>query len=455
MVYKKFRVVCALQVVGIAATLGLFAFVLFRTQLSAALVLLGLVIVYQVYSLLHYVDKTNRDLTRFFESVKYGDFTQTFKDNRSRALGSFAGLHAALAEVVEAFRLARAEKEEQALYLQTVVQHVGIGLLVFQPNGDVDLINKAARRLLKVQGLKNVKALSALSPALVKAFLALRPGEHVLVKADIDDEPLQLSLYAAEFKLRGREFTLVSLQDIRSELEEKEIEAWQKLIRVLTHEIMNSMTPISSLASTAQDLLAQSAGRAAEGAATDLGTIGDIQIALQTIEKRSQGLLRFVDAYRNLARIPKPDFQIFMARELFTRVEQLLQSRFAELRVGLRTELKPSSLELMADPGQLEQVLINLLLNAADAVKEKEGGRVELAACLDDRGRPVIQVRDNGVGIPQENIDKIFVPFFSTKEGGSGIGLSLSRQIMRLHGGSISVSSRTGEETVFTLRFKL
>ncbi|MBM3311907.1 MAG: ATP-binding protein [Candidatus Aminicenantes bacterium] len=444
MVFRRLRVLASVHIGLIFVFSGVFFALLFRTKVYAAAAVAGLLVVSEVVALFRTVDRANRDLTRFFEAVKFGDFTQTF--GRRSAGRSFRQLRSALAEVMRAFQKARAEKEEQALYLRTIVQHVAIGLLVYEPDGEVDLINNAAKRLLGVAQLKNVQALESVSPGLVRTLLGLMPRERALVRIERPDEQLQLALQASEFKLHARVFTLVSVQDIRSELEEKEIDAWQKLIRVLTHEIMNSMTPISSLAATAQDLVARGG---------DPETWTDIDLALRTIAKRSQGLLHFVDGYRNLMRIPKPDLKFFPARDLCARVRQLLQGPLAESRAQIECSLRPENLELLADPDLLEQVLINLLLNAADAVRGRENGRVELAAYLDERGRPVIQVRDNGVGIPRENLDKIFIPFFSTKEGGSGIGLSLSRQVMQLHNGTISVSSQPGVETVFTLRFRM
>jgi two-component system nitrogen regulation sensor histidine kinase NtrY len=446
MVYKKFRVAVILRVAVLLGLMGLFFLSLFRWKLPAAAILIGLFIVAQVVGLFKAVDRTNRDLARFFDSVRFDDFSQTF---RGRSPGrSFRELHAAMARVIDAFRAARAEKEEQALYLQTVVQHIGIGLLVFQPDGEVELINDAARRLLKVRQLKNVRDLEEGRSDLAAALLRLKPRDRSLVRVEADDQPLQLLLHAAEFKQRGRDLTLVSIQDIRSELEEREIEAWQMLIRVLTHEIMNSMTPISSLATTVQDLIGADFGSA------EPESLGDIRQGLQTIQKRSEGLLRFVDGYRNLARVPKPNLKFFEATDLFAQVGQLLQARLDECGVRFDTLSNPSRLEVLADPHLLEQVLINLILNACEALRGRADARIELVASLDERGRPIIQVRDNGPGISPENLDKVFVPFFSTKEDGSGIGLSLSRQIMRLHGGSISATSKPGRETVFTLRFK-
>jgi nitrogen fixation/metabolism regulation signal transduction histidine kinase len=447
MVFRRLRVLASVHLGLILLLCGVFFFLVFRTKVYAAQVLVGLLIVSEVITLFRTVDRSNRDLARFFEAVKFSDFTQAFE--RRSPGRSFRQLRSALEEVMGAFQKARAEKEEQALYLRTIVQHVAIGLLVFRPDGEVDLVNNAAKRILGVTQVKNIRALEAASPDLVRTLLGLKPRERALVRIERPDEQLQLALQASEFKLRAKTFTLVSIQDIRSELEEKEIDAWQKLIRVLTHEIMNSMTPISSLAATAQDLVAKS------GPPDDPEFRNDIEMALRTIAKRSQGLLHFVEGYRNLMRIPKPNLKFIPARDLFSRVAQLLQARLAEGGARLESSARPENLELLADPDLLEQVLINLLINAADAVRGRENGQVELAAYLDERGRPVVQVRDNGVGIPEENLDKIFIPFFSTKEGGSGIGLSLSRQVMQLHNGTISVSSRPGSGSVFTLRFRM
>jgi signal transduction histidine kinase len=330
---------------------------------------------------------------------------------------------------------------------------VGIGLIAYQSNGDVELINTAAKRLLGLAQLKNIKSLKSWSPVLVETFLRLKPKEKALVKVEDNNELLQLALYATEFKLRDYTYTLVSIQNIYSELEEKEIDAWQKLIRVLTHEIMNSITPISSLASTINDMIKASFELRSLLKERQEETLTDICDAAQTIQKRSQGLLHFVDAYRNLTLIQKPNFQIFPIKELFNRLSQLIQTNIKKKNIQFEVKIEPKSLELAADPELIEQALINLLLNALQAVDSQKGPVIQLVARMDSRSHILIQVSDNGPGISKENLEKIFIPFFSTKEGGSGIGLSLSRQIMRLHNSSISVQSKPDVETTFTLRF--
>lgn len=450
MIYKRFRLVCAVRVLLLSVTIAALFYLILHTNLFATIVIVTALAFYQIFSLLHYVEKTNRDLTRFLQSIQHADFSQSFTGG---GLGtSFDDLKAAFTRVTDEFRRARAEKEEHFRYLQTVVQHVGIGLLAFKYDGAVDLINNAAKRLLKVPYLKNIAGLEPVSPALVSVLRQLSAGEKALVKIEDAEGVVQLAVYATEFKMRDETFTLVSLQNIQSELEEKEMEAWQNLIRVLTHEIMNSVTPISSLASSVNDLL-QARRDQGSDLAVDQEALVDVRSAVQTIQKRSEGLLHFVDSYRNLTRIPKPHFQVFPVKNLFEQVQQLMSASVRNNGIAFHARIEPNSLELTADPELIEQVLINLLLNAMQAVHEQRNALIDLNAQLDERGRVVIQVKDNGPGIIAEAREKIFIPFFTTKKGGSGIGLSLSRQIMRLHRGTISVSSEPNVATVFTLRF--
>jgi nitrogen fixation/metabolism regulation signal transduction histidine kinase len=451
MVYKNFRINVIVRIILLGATIYLLLYLYSQTSLYATMLIVAAIIVYQIYALLAYVEKTNKDLTRFLQAIRHTDFSQSFTGT---GLGSsFKQLNEAFSEVIEQFRKARSEKEEHFRYLQTVVQHVGIGLISFKPDGEVGLINTAAKRLLKVPHLKNIKSLDSHSKPLVDTLLRLRSGEKALVKIDDKRELLQLAVYATEFKLREQLFTLVSLQNIQSELEEKEMEAWQNLIRVLTHEIMNSVTPIASLASTVNDLLTDTQGTQKAGGEISAESITDIRDASHTIQKRSEGLLHFVDAYRTLTRIPKPEFKLFPVKELFNSVHQLFRQQMATNGVEFRMSVEPESLDLTADPRLIEQALINLMLNAIQAVQKQSNASVELCARIDERGRVIIQVADNGPGISDEVLDKIFIPFFTTKQEGSGIGLSLCRQIIRLHRGTIHASSVAGVRTEFTLRF--
>ena len=448
--FKRFRVRVILRILLLSATIGGFFYFIMATQLYTTMLVTGFLILYQVFALIRCVERTNQYLTRFFLAIKYGDFSQTFTGKELG--GSFRELVTAFDEVMEKVRQTRSEKEEHYRYLQTIVHHVGIGLITFKTDGSVDLINNAAKRMLKVARLKNIQSLSSFSPSLVDTLLSLKAGEKALVK--IPDQDMELALHAAEFRLKDQIYILVSLQDIKSELQEKEMEAWQTLIRVLTHEIMNSMTPITSMAATVLDLLGPFKGKTSE--TIDAEIITDISDALKTIHKRSLGLTDFVEAYRNLTLIPKPRFEIFPIQDLFARIEKLLENKLTKKGIDFHCAVEPQSLELTADPGLIEQVLINLVLNAADAftgLKNSNSPRVRLTANLEDNGKISIRVIDNGPGIVKEALSKVFIPFYSTKKKGSGIGLSLSRQIMKLHKGSITVQSEPDVETVFTLKF--
>lgn len=451
MIFKRFYYVVVFRIVLLVISIFLFLYLVSVAKHEVSSIILGLLIVFQVYLLINFVNQTNNKLTQFFNSIKYSDFSSSFSD---QSLGkSFEKLNESLNQVIEEFKKHRAEKEEHFNYLQTVVQHVNIGILCFDTEGNVDLYNSAAKRILKKNIVRNINDLESVKDDLPETLLKLKAGDKILIKIFTEDELKQLSFYATEFRMRGNEFILVAFYDIHAELEEKEIESWQKLIRVLTHEIMNSITPISSLASTVDELLIEKTSDGQVLRQLDDEDLGNIENALQTIQRRSEGLLNFVDIYRNLTRIPQPNFRYFPIKEAFDRVENLLHQKIENLNISCNCNVFPDDLKLTADPDLIDQVLINLVLNAIDAVQKIENPNVTLAAYNNQNNRTIIEIADNGTGIKPDIIDKIFMPFFTSKKHGSGIGLSLSRQIMHLHKGSISVKTKLDEGTIFTLKF--
>ncbi|MFC2139126.1 PAS domain-containing sensor histidine kinase [Bacteroidota bacterium] len=445
---KNFRLNLITRIIFISLTLLLLFYLYYNTTFLATLIILSLILIYQIYALIRFIDTTNIELTRFLQSIQHSDFSQTFSNKKMG--GSFEELNKAFNEVIEKFQNTRSEKEEHYRYLQTVMQHVAIGLISFDREGKVEFINNNAKRLLNVPHLTNIKKLDKISEELTSKLLSMKPGDKVTLKIADDNELLQLVINAVEFKMRNQLYKLVSLQNIQSELEEKEMDAWQKLIRVLTHEIMNSVTPISSLSSTVNQILSTCAN---SGSGIDKDSIKDINNAVNTIHKRSEGLIHFVDNYRNLTKIPKPNFQIFQLKTLLERVNKLMQHELIKNKIKLKISVDPQTLELTADPEMVEQVLLNLIINAMKALHETPDPEIVIIAFINERGKVAIRVIDNGPGISEDIQEKIFIPFFSTKKDGSGIGLSLSRQILRAHGGSIRVNSIPGKETVFTLRF--
>ncbi|MCD4796152.1 MAG: ATP-binding protein [Candidatus Cloacimonetes bacterium] len=451
MIYKNFKLNCCVRIILITITMFLTFVSVYNLGFSVTPILLGLITILQISSMLRYIQKTNRYLTTFLESIRYSDFSRSFKID---GLGtSYDSLKEAFNNVIEDFQKIRSEKEEHYFYLQNVIQHIGISLIAFRKDGHVEMINNSAKKLFQINKLNNIKELKKYSKELVRTLKELKPGKRSLVQVSDEEHLLQLAIYATEFKLRNRSITLVSVQNIQSELEEQEMAAWQKLISVLTHEIMNSITPIASLSATVAKLLKDIDTTDNIPQEIDDETVEDIRKAMMTINKRSTGLIRFVESYRNLTKIPKPEFEIIPVKNIFDSVELLMEEELQKSNISCKRSIIPETLEVTADQQQIEQVLLNLIKNSQHALEEQEDGKIELNAFLDKRGKVAIQVIDNGPGILEDVIDKIFIPFFTTKANGSGIGLSLSRQIMRFHGGTITACSEPNVKTEFILRF--
>ena len=447
MAFNHFRFRLTIRLILIFITAGIVGWGVVKTGLHITPVFISFFLIWQIVSFIKFVEKPQRDLNRFFDAIRNSDFTQTFT-SRSRNK-TLAPMIEGFSNVLEAFNKTRMEKESQHRYLETVVQHVGVGLLVFKADGSIDMMNQVARKLFGIPGIQNLDDLKKIQISLPETFRNIRSNTKTRIQFQhpATGDMLSLSVHATRFIIQNDSYTLASVQNIQSDLEEKELETWQHMIRILTHEITNSITPISSLASTARTLLGRNEF------ADSSETLEDVQQAVLTIETRSQGLLNFVESYRQLTRLPRPDFKIVSIDELFMHIENLLSGEFSEKQIVFKRSVQPASLEITADRSLIEQVLINLLRNSLVWCANRPGSKVELSASLGPNGRPVLQVIDNGPGIQKEAIDHIFIPFFTTREGGTGIGLSLSRQIMHLHKGAISVSSVPDKETVFTLRF--
>jgi len=444
MIYKSFRINCICRILLMSATLCLFFFLCLKTRFYATCMILAVLILFQIMNLLRYVDKSNQLLNRAFESILYEDFSERLDTHLLDS--SFKEVCESLNRIITKFQQNRLDKEQQFQYLQAVIQQTGMGLISVKADGEVNLINKSARQMLQLPNLRHMQQLQSVDTALRCLLMQMKSGDKRYIDIENQNNSMQVAVYAKEISLQGEHYNLFTLQNIQSELEEKEMEAWKNLIRVLSHEIMNSVTPISSLAATANMLI----GREKE---IDPSDIDDLRQAMQAIEKRGQGLIQFVQNYRRFARIPDPVKQIVPVATLFKRIENLIQPNLKEGTIRFSTSIKPESLQLRVDPDLIEQVLLNLLSNAIEAVKESQTPVIELKAEMNSRSVVVIQIRDNGRGIAEDVLPKVFIPFFTTRPEGSGIGLSLSRQIMRLHGGNIRVKSDPGTSTVFSLSF--
>jgi nitrogen fixation/metabolism regulation signal transduction histidine kinase len=401
--------------------------------------------------MIKYVDRTNRELANFLESIRYSEFTRTFSIKDAGT--SFEALSDAFNDVMKDFQQIRSEREEHFHYLQSIVQNIDVSILAYQRDGTIEMFNPAAKKLFQISSLKNIHKLSNLSQELADTLLKIQPGENHLVKVQDEDDILQLAIQSTEFKIKDKTILLTTVKNIQNVLEGQETESWQKLIRVLTHEIMNSIAPISSLASTIEVMINEYNSKDKDQPCLDNESVVEIQQALQTINKRSTGLMNFVETYRNLTKIPKPNFTFVDMKDLLENVVTLMKKETQIRKIKLKHSISPESIVLQIDEQMISQVLINLIKNSIHALDGKENGSIEIKGYYNKRGRPTIQIIDNGQGILKEVLDKIFIPFFTTKKNGSGIGLSLSRQILRLHGGTITAQSLPDEETIFSLTF--
>ena len=442
MVYKNFRLNIIIRVILLLAALSACA--LFIVQAAwVRLAYLVIFVILMVIELFHYMDRVNRDISQFLIAVLHDEFTLVFKE---RGKGrSFRGLYKAMNDISRKLKTLSKEKEMRSQYLFSLIDQVKVGILSYEPSGKVHLVNRAFNEMLAMPFIQAGTELKEKAPGLFSILEDTPAGEGKLVKMKIHSEEKEFSIQSAGFRIEDREFNLVSVQNIRKELDERELEAWQKLIRVLTHEIMNSVTPITSLASSLYDMV--------ENRDTDTGSAlmrEKLVSGLGAVRERSAGLIKFTSAYQDVARIPPPVIKTIQTRQLIDRIENLFSAEMVKKGIDFAILWDASPESFMADISLLEQVIINLIRNAFDAVSGIEEPRIRLTLGPREDRQISIQVEDNGQGIPPENLDRIFVPFFSTKEKGTGIGLSLSRQIIIMHKGILEVNTGDGK-TIFEI----
>ena len=423
MAFKNLRLNIIVRIVLLIGTIMLLAYVVFGVPNDVNAFFLSLILVIQVFLLVRALDKTNREIAGFLSSIKYDDFSHTYPTTGNSP--SMDKLYNEFNSVIKKFREIRADKEANYHYFRTIVQHVGIGLITFNKLGEIQIINSSAKRLLGIESINNIFDLSKISPKLVESLVKLKTGGSDLIEFTSEGTRIQLSIYVIELVLRGEEFKLVSVQNIQSELEEKEMDAWQNLIRVLTHEIMNSVTPLSSLAATVETNLVDNIE---DNVPIEREELEDIYLAVQTIKRRSEGLIRFVSDFRNLTKSPQPKLAEEKVPKVMDHILILLKHELNTKSVNLTVDINPKDLTFNIDKELLDQVLINLLQNAIHALDENESDKhIILRAFKNEYGRTTLTIRDNGSGIDEEALGKIFIPFFTTKKQGSGIGLSLSQ----------------------------
>ncbi|SIQ82388.1 sensor histidine kinase [Pontibacter lucknowensis] len=447
--FKNLEWALIARVMLLLLTLSVPAFIIVKGW-SEALVFWLPVFILQVVDLLRFLRKTQTEFNQFIESVHYRDFSRHFDEQH--AYTQLQPLRKGFNEINSTFKTITLEKETQYHNLQKVMELVDTGILSYNmDNGEVVLMNESLRKLLHVPFMKTIHYLSKRDEALYESILDLEPGHTRIATAHtshFEKNTTKVLLSATALQNEGNRYKLVAFQNVNEALDETESQAWQKLLNVLTHEIMNSVAPISSLADTLKNRLqeTQSTGITADD-------LEDLEIGISTIKQRSEGLLRFAETYRNLNKITKLNLDTVYVKDLFSNLQRLMLPTLAQKGIQLETNLANPYIALHADPTLLDQVLINLLVNAMEAVKTVEAPKITLAAYSSPDEKTVIKVMDNGTGMSQEVQEKIFIPFFSTRKQGSGIGLSLCKQIVLLHRGTIQVQSAPGEGTTFMLRF--
>ncbi|HEX3664313.1 MAG TPA: ATP-binding protein [Rhizomicrobium sp.] len=430
-------------------TLAALAWAVAHAHWYVTTALLIIAAIAQGVSLAHFATSTNRELARFLDAVAYDDTSRSF-GILGRDSG-FAELGVAMGRLMDRVRASRSEREEQARYLEAVVAHVPVALLSIAAGGRIQLLNVAARRLFGSR-IESASELARFGAGFADALANLPPERAKLVVMERGPRPLHLKASATKIITGGNAIRLVSLSNIETELNAQELAAWQSVIRVLAHEIMNSLTPISSLSATASDLVDQAHASLSPDDALAV-PLADARTALETVARRSEALLHFVQTYRHLSRRLVAHSESLRLRRIFARIELLLADELKARGIVFVVRVEPEPLELVADGELLDQALINLLRNAMQALAGRADARIVLSAFRDFENRIVICVTDNGPGIAAELRETVFVPFFTTKREGTGIGLTLARQIAAVHGATLELSEADGGGAVFSLRF--
>ena len=447
--FSRFRAGVILRTALLFMTLVAVAVMIVLTQWSVLIALCALAALAQMLLLIRFATHSGREVARFLEAISFDDTTPSFsglvRDDAHAELGN------AMTRVLDLLRTGRAEREAQARYQQTLIAHVPVALISVDEHGRVQLLNMAARRLFE-SGLTQSAQFARYGEAFAAGLEFLRPGTSVIVKMERSSGSLQLKAAATDTSLAGVRQRLISLQNIENEMSAQELAAWQTVVRVMAHEVMNSLTPVTSLVGTARDLVRDVIDHTPSEDPRS-AALNDAKDALETVARRSEGLLHFVQNHRRLTKPLVTQVQIVPVERLFARARRLLALELTANELQLTMSVEPPTLEVAVDVDLLDQALINLLRNAIEALAHAASGHIELSARRHADGRVVIAVADNGPGISAEQRDRIFVPFFTTKRQGSGVGLTLVRQIAIAHGATVDVSQTQGGGATVSLRF--
>jgi two-component system, NtrC family, nitrogen regulation sensor histidine kinase NtrY len=451
MIYKNFRFSIFIRVAIVVILAVALAFILAERPSFFLPLVIAIFLLAAVVNLIRYIEKTNKDLTHFLLSLRQGAFTESYTSGQRGT--QYEKLSDAMNDVVREFAKVNEQKELHYQFLEALNENISVAILSFDSDGKLLMMNRAAKQLLNQPSFSKLEHFRRIDPVLFEIIQTSQPESRSVVRTVIGEQQYQLSVQSKEIILQSEHVKIILLQNLNSELEEKEIDAWHQLMRVLTHEIMNSVTPIVSLTKAVETILYNPDGTRKNPTSLTDENADDVYSSLTTIGSRSKGLVNFVKAYKEYSKPIDLHLENVDVTALAQRTIQLLTPDLqkSNISVGLTA---PTSTEAKADQALIEQVLINLIKNAIEAVSHDGSGKIIVEVVKKPIGTVNVSVIDNGTGIDQENISKIFVPFFTTKPKGSGIGLSLSRQIMKLHNGTIRVQSTIGKGSAFILEWK-
>ncbi|WP_109301837.1 PAS domain-containing sensor histidine kinase [Aquimarina sp. AU474] len=449
MISRNFYVQLVIRVISIAINSLLIAFTLFK-EYYAWFVILMFIFLSQTLLLIKYLNQNNRKIAFFFHSIKNEDFTLSFPERDNAK--SFNELNHSLNSFNSMMQKVFLKNQAQEKYYQEILNQAEIGILTFNAKGHILFANPKVEKLLNYTPLNHIKQLAQVDKKLFEMFSNLTSFERKLFQLTNERETIQLVIKSNEIVLNQEVLNLITIQDIDSELDKKETDSWMKLIRVLTHEIMNTVTPITSISESILNYYINEKGT------IPLEELDESKIrltakGLEVIKEQGKDLMSFVQSYRSFLSVPNPDKEIINVKKLLEKIKVLINPETDIPKISIHYINSEEEIEIFADEKLITQVLINLSKNAIQALNGVEDGKVMLTSGTTDKGKKYISVSDNGPGISPEIMSQIFVPFYTTKNDGTGIGLSLSKQIMHLHGGSLTAHSTPYEETSFSLFF--
>ncbi len=450
MVYKRLYILVIIRVILLLATCIVLSRIVFDPQFVHTAIVLSVVLLIETMELTRYLNRTNRQLAKFFTSIL--DEGSSLSLNENKHSGPFKELLHKLGEISNLIQTERRERKAEYTYLNYIIEHMGVGVVTFKENGSIDLINPAAKKIFPEEILLNLSDFNTFNPEFEEMIRALELNEGALIRIMVRNELFYLTVRKSLFKLHGNSIWLISFQDINSELDKKELESWQKIIRVLTHEIMSSISPVCSLS---EHLLNNTKELYHTGfmekALED--KLEDIMEGLDIIKLRGDGLMKFVAHYHSLTHLPIPELEEVQLNSMLEKIKNLIQPECENNNISMILDVE-GNLHLSIDPQLIEQVILNLVRNSIQAFDGNDTrGSIWITASKNPSSGIQISVRDNGCGIDMDHMDNIFIPFYTTRDKGSGIGLSFAKQIMRLHNGQISVKSSAGKGAEFILNF--